>query len=263
MTASIVIVTGDDVEHRYVANRIAQRFPVAALLVTEQPRRQSLRKALRSGWLKLADRVLLKFYRKLIQDDRTRAADLLHVLGPEDCAEFLHVDKVLHVGRPKEGKLLEVLQDLAPDYLIIYGTGIVPSPVLAQAKKLALNMHTGISPQYRGAHCAFWPIHNGEPEWVGATVHECTAEVDGGRIFATVRATLKRQDSLHRIFARAVLAGAQAYAEVLDRALNNRLEGQIQQSGVGREYSGRMRGLAAELKARQRLGKMQSTWPTD
>ena len=132
---------------------------------------------------------------------------------------------------------------MAPDFIAVYGTGIVPDSVLSKATKKAFNMHTGISPYYRGAACAFWPIHEGEPDMVGATVHECVSAVDGGEIYATAKAPLFRGDSLHAIFARAAKAGAEAYARVLVDAVNGRLTGQGQDLSQGREFRGSMRGI--------------------
>ena len=79
---------------------------------------------------------------------------------------------------------VRLVEQLDPDILLVFGTGIVGKAVLSKAKRIALNMHTGISPYYRGCDCAFWPLYNREWDMVGATVHECTQDVDGGRIFA-------------------------------------------------------------------------------
>ena len=129
------------------------------------------------------------------------------------------------------------------------------------ARDIALNMHTGLSPWYRGAACAFWPIVEGKPEMVGATVHECTSKVDGGRIFFRERAHLYRGDDLHAVFGRAVAVGAQGYADVISRVVNGDLEGEMQDLTVGKEYRGAMLGLQAELAARRSLRRLARSWP--
>jgi methionyl-tRNA formyltransferase len=164
------------------------------------------------------------------------------------------------VGQPRAGRLNDALAALAPDVIAVYGTSLIPDAALAQARRIALNLHTGISPRYRGTACTFWPIHNGEPYWVGATVHECTAAVDGGRIFATRHAPPQCGDSLHHIFARAVVAGSDAYVEVIGKALAGSIEGVPQDLSLGREYSGSARGFLSELRARRRLARMNRTW---
>jgi len=211
--------------------------------------------------LRFIDKVLWRLFLKTIGDTRTRDTALRQVLGP-DAARF-NTDQTRHVGPVRAGALARAVAGLAPDVLVIYGTSIIPDVVLALPRRVALNMHTGISPRYRGTACAFWPIHNNEPDWVGATVHECTAEVDGGRIFAIRHAQLYRNDGLHHVFARAVVAGTDAYLGVVGAALHGQLLGERQNLSEGHEYRGSARGLCSELLARWRLARLRRIWPRE
>lgn len=263
MSGGIVLVTCDGPEHRYVANRICAAVPVEAILLTDQPPNRSWKTVLKKSLVEFADKAVWRTYLKLIGDARTAERDMERVFGREASAAFNQPEKVLAVGRPKAGRLRREIERLAPDYIAVYGTGMIPDSVLRQARIKAFNMHTGVSPDYRGAACAFWPIHQGEPELVGATVHECTALVDGGEIYEVARATLYRGDSLHAVFARAVKAGAEAYVRVLQAALAGRLKGEPQDLSRGREFRGHMRGMRSELRARRQLAKMNRTWPVE
>jgi methionyl-tRNA formyltransferase len=135
--------------------------------------------------------------------------------------------------------------------ILVYGTGIVGGKILSLARKIALNMHTGVSPYYRGADCAFWPLHNRELHMLGATVHECTKEVDGGRIFGITRAQLSAADGLFCVLARCVVAGADLYAAKVRELTEHGLDGVTQDFSIGTEYKAHMRGLRAEWKVRQ------------
>lgn len=262
MSGGLVLVTGDGPEHRYVVNRICATHDVAAILMADPPPRRNWRKVLRRSPAAFVDKTLWRLFLRLVRDDRAREAALREVLG-SDCERFVEAEKILRVGRPREGRLARASTDLAPDVIAVYGTGIIPDEVLRQARLAALNMHTGISPRYRGAGCAFWPIHENEPEWVGATVHECTSLVDGGRIFFTGRAELRRGDNLHHIFARAVRVGTEGYVRVIGEALAGHAEGAPQDLAAGREYPGALRGLASELRARARLRRLRRDWPSE
>ena len=169
--------------------------------------------------------------------------------GPE-AESFSRPDLIRRVGRPKDGKLKAAVAELRPEIIAVYGTGIIPDDVLGQARMIALNMHTGLSPQYRGVACAYWPLADGRPEMVGATVHECVSSVDGGQVFFQARARLDAGDSLHTVFARAVLVGAEGYGKVVSDALAGTLEGQPQALEEGREYRGRDLGLLSEIRFR-------------
>lgn len=257
----LVIVTGDGPEHRFVVSHIAARNPVRAILLCDPPPRRAWHRVLRRTPLRFLDKALWRIYLRIIGDGRTRTAALSDVLGQASDTFPANIP-IIPVGRPRSGQLEAALTGLAPDVVAVYGTGLIPDAALAQARRVALNLHTGISPRYRGAGCAFWPIHNGEPEWVGATVHECIAALDGGRIFATCRAEPRRGDDLHRIFARAVKAGAEVYAEVISQALIAVPVGTVQDLSQGREYPGAARGFVSEIRARRRLARMQADFPS-
>lgn len=255
----LVVITGDGPEHRYVANRIAEAHDVTAIFVADPPLRRSWTRVLRKSPLQFFDKALWHLYLRAIGDKKARAVSLHAILGAAS-EVFARPDLIIRVSRPKEGRLAAEVAKVSPDVIAVFGTGIIPDVVLDRAS-IALNMHTGISPWYRGTACAFWPIAKGEPDKVGATVHRCTSAVDGGEIFFTRQAPLYRGDDLHAIFARAVIVGTQGYIEVLDQVLAGEIECMPQDLRLGREYRGAMRGIRAELSARRTLRRLSRDWP--
>jgi methionyl-tRNA formyltransferase len=257
---SLVLITAEGPEHRYVANRIVAAHEVAAILLCDPAARRGGLQTLRRSPRRFADKALRQLYLRATGDAARRRAGLRRILGPES-EGFARPDLLVPVG-PARGPLLgETLAGLAPRIIAVYGTGVIPAAVLRLASEVALNMHTGLSPWYRGTACAFWPIVEGRPEMVGATVHECTAALDAGRIFFRERAPIFRGDDLHAIFARAVATGARGYVEVIGRALDGSLQGAPQDLRLGREYRGGMLGIAAELGARRALRRMARDLP--
>jgi methionyl-tRNA formyltransferase len=253
----VVIITGDGPEHHYVANTICAAYPVSAILLCDPPSRRSWQKVLRTSLSEFVDKAARSLFLRLIGDAARRERSLLAVLGP-GASGFAQPNLVEGVGWPRAGQLARRVAELAPDIIAVYGTGIIPGEVLEQASAAALNMHTGLSPWYRGVQCAFWPIVEGRPDMVGATVHACTAKVDGGIIYSRRTATLVRGDNLHAVFARAVEVGAHAYVEVIDQAIHGSLIGEAQDHSIGREYRGSMLGLRAELRARWNLRRVSA-----
>lgn len=244
----LVIVTGEGQEHRYVANAICTAYEVDAILLCDVPSSRSPWAILRREPLHLVDKALRVVFLRVIRDQSARKSSLNRVLGPSSEA-FTRSDLVEHVGLPREGQLARSVADLAPDVLVIYGTGIIPDNVLSYAGA-ALNMHTGKSPWYRGVQCAFWPLRDMRPDMVGATVHECTSDVDGGLIYARQTASLQADDDLHAIFARSVEVGARAYVEIVGKALSDSLEGTVQDLSEGQEFRGIQLGIVSELRVR-------------
>lgn len=254
----LVIVTGDGPEHRFIANRILRDHPVAAILLCDPPPRRSWKATLRAAPRRFVDKSLRQIFLRLIGDAQARAAGLAWVLGPT-AAAFDRPDLLIRVGRPKAGVLARQIADLAPDVIAVYGTGFIPAGVLQEARSIALNLHTGLSPWYRGTACALWPLAEGRPDMIGATVHECTPILDGGRIFFQQAADVSAAADLHEVFALAVRTGADGYADTIGRALAGTLAGEPQDLAVGREYHGAELGIRAELAARRGLRRARAS----
>lgn len=257
---SLVLITGDGPEHRYVANAILAVHDARAIFLCDPPKRRSWKSVLRRSRREFVDKALRQLYLRAICDHERRQASLRGVLGKKAEA-FDRQDLLVPVGAPKDGVLAAKVAEIGPDIIAVYGTGIIPDGILNLARNVALNMHTGLSPWYRGAACAFWPIVEGKPDMVGATVHECTSKVDGGKIFFRERALLYRGDDLHAVFGRAVAVGAKGYTDVISRVVDGDLTGEMQDLNVGKEYRGAMLGLQAELAARRSLRRLARSWP--
>ena len=250
----LVLLTGDGPEHRYVANRLSHALPVQAVVVDQRVRQPSLRRAFRGGIWPGVARLALFAYRKAARDARARELGLRNVLGEELTGKLVASDRVIRVDGINSSGAVAAVAALQPDAILVFGTSIVGAEMLGLARDLAFNLHTGISPRYRGTDCAFWPVVNREPEWLGATVHRCTADVDGGQTYGLVRADWEPDDGIHELFARSVAAGADLYVEAVRRYLaDGEIAGRPQDLSTGREYRGYMRTLGPELRARWAL----------
>jgi len=251
----LVLITGSGPEHHYVANRLHREVGLAAIIVDEgrkvTPTRR-VKQLLRKYTLgQVIERVALRILRWFWRDATERRQQLFDVLGEELCSGFSSPELVTRVAgiNTKEG--IANVRASKPDALLIYGTGIVGSRVLSESVHAPLNMHTGISPIYRGSHCAFWPLHNEELEMLGATVHECTSDIDGGAIYGTRHAVLEPDDQMFSVFARCVKAGTDLYVETCQKLIAGELVGKPQDLSKGVEYRSQMKGLRAELRTRR------------
>jgi methionyl-tRNA formyltransferase len=246
----IVILTSTSVQHRYVAGKLSELPGVVAIVAVTRPK-MTLHKKFKSqvkrfGLLGTLSRASLAAARNLSGQASQCRAGLERVLDTPNFPAHVPVFQTTGVNSDETRALLH---ELDCDILCVYGTHVVADRTLSAAKVFALNLHTGISPRYRGADCEFWPIHNGEPQFIGVTVHSCTSALDGGAIFATARARLEPGDRLGEIFGRCVAAGAGLYHDVVQKLVAGEpLSPEPQDHLAGREYKVAMRGWMAELK---------------
>jgi methionyl-tRNA formyltransferase len=246
----IVIVTACGPEHIYITNALTRKFDIAAILIHTQQVKPSVKRALKKGVFTLISKVARTLFLKLISAREKSRQAILKVLFDGKEPKFDRADLLIDVHHINSEEAAEKIKQLQPGALLVYGTPIVKDDILHLAKDIAFNLHTGISPYYRGTACTLWPIVEREPEMLGATLHECTSAVDGGRIFATRQSRIREDDGLYEAFGRAVEVGGELYTEVVQQYLDGTLEGEPQDHSLGREYRGKELTVIAQLRAR-------------
>lgn len=70
---------------------------------------------------------------------------------------------------------------LQADVFVVFGASFIRAPLCDfLVSKRAINIHMGVSPQYRGSSCNFWALYDRHPAFVGATIHLLTRGLDSG-----------------------------------------------------------------------------------
>jgi phosphoribosylglycinamide formyltransferase-1 len=108
-----------------------------------------------------------------------------------------------------------VLADLAPQVVIVSGTRIISAETLAAVDAPFINMHAGITPQYRGVHGAYWALADGAATLVGTTVHIVDAGVDTGPVIAQKTFKVSPDDSIATYGYLHVAAGLQVLVDAV------------------------------------------------
>ena len=79
---------------------------------------------------------------------------------------------------------LSVLEGaMSSEVYIVFGASYIKGKLIDHlVERNALNIHMGISPYYRGTSCNFWALYDGNPNYVGATIHLISRGLDNGPI---------------------------------------------------------------------------------
>lgn len=166
---------------------------------------------------------------------RRREAEERHLGSARDWAGLGTPVLAVARGDTNTELVADWVRALEPDVLLLYGCGIVRAPLLDLYPGRAVNIHLGLSPYYRGHATNFWPLVNGEPECVGATVHVATLGVDAGGILRQARPAMNSDDGSHDIGCKALVAGARALLDSLPAYAGGELQPVPQPPG-GRVY---------------------------
>ncbi len=119
-------------------------------------------------------------------------------------------------GTINEPQHVERITALAPDLLVAYGCSLIKSELVNTFAGRFLNLHLGLSPYYRGSGTNFWPLVNGEPEYVGATFMYLDAGVDTGKVIHQLRARIFPGDTPHQIGNRLIADAGRAYRALIE-----------------------------------------------
>lgn len=119
-----------------------------------------------------------------------------------------------------EAELTKVLESAAPDIICLAGfMRVLTSDFVTRWQGRMLNIHPSLLPKYRGLHTHARALEAGDGEH-GCTVHEVTAELDGGPILGQARLAITPEDTPDSLAARLLPLEHRLYPAVLRRFAN-------------------------------------------
>jgi len=224
VSVRVVVLTSTFPRHRWVAARLAAALDVAGVW-QEEKSFQPLRYAGNDD----EQRIIGEHFaaRDASEAAWFGATDIAAAQGPR-------THRVPPGGCNDPGEVASMTR-LAPDVVLVFGTGILKRDLIDAFAGRILNLHLGLSPYYRGAGTNFWPLVNREPEYVGATIHYLDEGIDTGPIIEHVRPEILPADGPHDLGNRTIVAAAERLAAAAIAHVAGRLHAVPQWSG-GRLY---------------------------
>lgn len=242
-----------------MVSRFLERFPdqVTTVLTTDPIRRsikEKIQRAVKRG--QYGERVARMLYNRSHPGDPELLGSLLFPQGAP--ATMPGNDRVRIVSGHNAKDCEEFIRAAQPKVIVVYGTMLIRDHIAELASSCTLNMHTGLSPYYRGDSTLFWPIYYNQIDKLGVTVHELVSEVDGGGIVYTGKVDYDAGDTETHIFAKGVTTGADLYLQAVTDALDGNIKFHRQDLSLGREFRWMDRTVAAEKQVRKILLQWQS-----
>lgn len=167
-----------------IYNAVNSRYPVDRV-ITETPMRGmalARRRMKKLGWFRVGGQVLFSvglvpFIR------RAAAARMKAILAHYRFDETpIPGDKITALDSVNDEACIRLLQEIKPDLVLVNGTRIISRKILESTDAVFINMHTGITPKYRGVHGGYWAMVNGDPSLCGVTIHLVDKGIDTGGI---------------------------------------------------------------------------------
>lgn len=236
----IIIFTRTAFHHTYFINRLQERFDIACVVRESYP--EPGKKRLLGGLFKITSKdelFLMDFHKKYSAGFRFHKSLREYLKGPFDVVEEKSGTKYLNVkcGIINSPEFSSFLKDIKPDVVAVLGSSLIKPDVISIPSSAMINLHSGLSPYYRGTWSYGWPIVNGEPEYIGVTVHYVNAGIDTGDIIFQTRPALDEADDLNAIFLKVISEGVELAADAIELFMEKaHIKSYVQPENTGRLY---------------------------
>jgi folate-dependent phosphoribosylglycinamide formyltransferase PurN len=138
----------------------------------------------------------------------------------------------VHVGSVNSDEAIRALREASPKVVVVNGTRIISSRTLESLPAIFLNMHMGITPQYRGVHGGYWALFDGRPDMVGTTIHIVDSGIDTGRVVGRAFFGVTGEDDFSTYPYLHAAAGLQILVTAVRTALSGGAGGAAELPGV-------------------------------
>ena len=193
----IVILTGDELRHRYYANTLTHEFEV--VLVAHEKKANVHEK---TDFGESGNDVIAQHF-------SNRGVNEAKYFSNLPVSKALKTISLM-TGEVNEIAFVKELVDANPDYILLFGSSLIGDNILKAFQNKVINLHLGLSPYYRGSGTLFWPLVDGKPECLGSTIHLAVKKIDAGGILGQVRPEIDPQDGPHDLGNKTILASLAA-----------------------------------------------------
>lgn len=224
---TIIAITGDHPRHAYIVGRLAEAGLLAGWIIERRKAFVPTPPADCTGRL-----------RELFVHHFDKRAQAEHRFFGEATDPALLGAPTLNVTPEtlNQDATGEFIRRISPRLVLSYGCHKLSDHTRAASDATFWNIHGGLSPRYRGVATLFWPSYFLEPQCTGITLHQTTAELDGGGIIHQSTASMVRGDGLHDLSSRAVSEFGKELPQVLKKALGD----EVLPSGPLQRNSGKL-----------------------
>src|SRR5215472_3908767 len=175
----LVILTTKTPHHAFFVREVAQRFEVAQVFCETEGPHPEFETA--------------HAFEALRDDDERQA---WFAGASPSVADFAPTKQIASMNNAPSVAELSLL---APDVVLVFGTGRLGPPVIAVQPRLMLNLHGGDPEEYRGLDTHLWAVYHRDFTGLVTTLHRVAPELDDGEVVLQAPVPLRRGMQLHEL----------------------------------------------------------------
>lgn len=178
-----MMICVDDDFSKIIFNKISSTVNIEKVIIEKKISSKLLIKnrIKKLGLLKVVGQVLFILFSKVMR--KVSSKRIIEIKEENQLnTSKIPLDLIERVDTVNSNEVIKLLRDHKPDVVIVNGTRIIKKDILEATDKLFLNIHTGITPKYRGVHGGYWALFNDDILNCGVTLHRIDNGVDTGDI---------------------------------------------------------------------------------
>lgn len=199
MQTKIIILARDCDSTCIVYNYLKQFFTIDAVVYEKPiPRKlQFFKRAKRLGYFSAISQAIffLFIYPRIRQFSKKRKNEIYQQYNLDESPVPHELVRRIRYINTEEGRKL--LKELSPALVIVNGTRIISQKTLESTPSTFINIHTGITPLFRGVHGGYWSVATGKKDLFGTTIHYVDTGVDTGGIIEQVFTKPGKKDNFY------------------------------------------------------------------
>ena len=120
-------------------------------------------------------------------------------------------------------KCIEKIINFKADIILVMGTCLLSEKII-QSAPFAVNMHTGLSPYYRGGYTNLWPFLFDDLNFFGVTIHKLSKGIDSGEIIFSENIEYKEKYSFAEINSRSIIIGTDLIIKTIQLIIEEKIK---------------------------------------
>lgn len=238
---SIVILTNRNPGNIYLVNRISKRYNVSAKVILETKPRNNTDKY--DFWLKKIKRYgLLKTFNKYLF---VKAQSRYHS-GNSIIKKYFHpnsnsisydyeTDEFLTYDINSEA-VTDFISSKKPDLIVVCGSNLIKPHIFNIPPLGTINIHCGITPDYRCANPVEWAVYNKDLKKIGVTIHFIDEGLDTGNIIAQKTTSVEKGDTIKSLYCKNIVNGGELMLKAISDILKGTCRSIPQNLSLGHHY---------------------------
>ena len=184
MDKKIIMIVGEWYYPKMVYQNLQSEFNIEKIIVDNGESISKLlkRRIKRLGIIHVIGQLLFRVL-AVSYINKTSTKRFQEILDNNNIKETdFELEKTIKVNSINSVAGRKLLKKLNPDIVVIVTARILSKKTLESINAKFINIHSGITPLYRGLHGAYWALINKDIENCGVTVHLVDEGIDTGNI---------------------------------------------------------------------------------